>query len=258
MQNIYALSIAGPFGYWIASAKKTADGIKSIEVRSWKRNLAPGTVVLIHTSSNRSYDDYFQPLGIDLSDAPKFSILGAVTFQGCRVYNEDWWEKDQKHHCWQGDASWKTVFEGYGSQPVGHVFSDPILFANPILDVPGEFGYWQPNPKKPQFERQQKGFDKALALLKQLQYKPVAKPIEQPLVPIIKTLPTPKPDPNCLTVFFGPNSICLSYRKTVWDIQRPSTRLVKELRQKAEYVYPNDDSVGRLYMTPEAVEAIGK
>ena len=62
MQDIYALSISEPFGYWIASAKKTADGIKSIEVRSWKRNLAPGTVVLIHTSSNRSYDHYFQPL----------------------------------------------------------------------------------------------------------------------------------------------------------------------------------------------------
>lgn len=45
MQDVYALSIAGPFGYWIASAKKIADGIKSIEVRSWKRNLAPGTVV---------------------------------------------------------------------------------------------------------------------------------------------------------------------------------------------------------------------
>ena len=78
MQDIYALSIAGPFGYWVASAKKTADSIKSIEVRSWKRNLAPGTVVLIHTSSNCSYDHYSQPLGIDLSNAPKFSILGAV------------------------------------------------------------------------------------------------------------------------------------------------------------------------------------
>ena len=253
MQDIYALSIAGPFGYWVASAKKTADGIKSIEVRSWKRNLAPGTVVLIHTSSNCSYDHYFQPLGIDLSDAPKFSILGAVTFQGCRVYDEDLWKKDQKHHCWQGDADWKTVREGYGAPPVGHVLSDPILFAQPILDVPGEFGYWKPNPKKPQFERQQKGFEKATALLKQLQYAPVAKPIEH-----IKTLPKSKPDPNSLTVYFGPHSIGFVYRKNVWDIQNPSKELIKELRQKAEYIHPNDDSVGRLYMTPEAVKAIGK
>ena len=257
MQDVYALSIAGPFGYWIASAKKTADGMKSIEVRNWKRNLAPGTVVLIHTSSNRLYDDYFEPLGIALSDAPKFSIIGAVTFQGCRVYDEDWWKKDQKQHCWQGDAAWETVCEGYGTQPVGHVLSDPILFAKPILDVPGAYGYWKPNLNTPQFERQQKGFDKATALLKKLQYKPVAKPIEQPIPPVIETLPKAKTDPNCLTVYFGPHSICLVYRKDVWDIQKPSKKLIKELRQKAACIAP-DDSVARLRMTPEEVKALGK
>jgi hypothetical protein len=241
----------------MASNKETPYGVKRIEVRSWiRRTLLPGTPILIHTSSSHDYDHWFEPLGISLSDAPKFSIIGVATFQGCRSYfNKELWDRDRKDHCWLGDADWRAICQGYGCNPVGHVFSHPILFSEPILDVPGDRAYWRPNPKKSkQFERQQQGFEKAISILNQLKYVPEPHPIDD----YAANQPgkrKSKPNPNRITVVFGSHSIGFISNKAVWDIDNPSPEFVAALKQEAEF-FSDDHSKAWLYKNPEEVKAL--
>ncbi|MDX2229514.1 MAG: hypothetical protein NW220_07745 [Leptolyngbyaceae cyanobacterium bins.349] len=251
MQDIYALSIAGPFSYWLASAKETSYGIKQIELRSWKRYLQPGTIVLIHSSSNSEYDHWFAPLGISKHSVPKFSLIGAATFQGCRLYSsEELWEQDRRIHCWMGNENWETVYGDYGGNLVGHVFTNPILFPKPIPNVPGEFGYWKPNPKKPQFERQQKGFDLAISQLQRLQYKPDFKP--EPELEKPKRESQRKPKPNQVTVYYHPHLIEFVSHNCIWDYKNPPSAFVETLKNQTQFF--KDEVIGHIYMTQKEIK----
>ena len=158
IQNIRALSIAGPF------ARLIAEGSKQIELRSWRTNFRG--LVLLHASTSRDYDAWFSNLEMNIDECPKLAIIGAAILTDCIAYtNAQLWNCDLERHCWMGDESYATIRQDYynGNPPVGHVFEHPILFEPFILDVPGAFNYWKPrNP------RQQAGFDKALAIIEEL------------------------------------------------------------------------------------------
>jgi hypothetical protein len=166
--KVVALSIAGPFAYWMASGHSIERwGAKSIELRPWTRNNFRNVMVLLHISSNTSFDCFFDQMDFSLEKAPKFSIVGAAILGEIRKYEDaELFERDRRSHCWLGDETHEQVVEQYGIHPYGHVMTRPILFDKPILDVPGDRGYWVPNPKKEkQFDRQERAFTKAMNLL---------------------------------------------------------------------------------------------
>jgi hypothetical protein len=159
--ELYALSIAGPFGYWLLSQQTIEPyGQKTVELRSWKPPRL-GIMVAIHCSQNKEFDHNFKRLGIDPALVPKSSILGVAVLNEYRVYDtEEQWERDRHSYCWVGDEAYNYIrSEYYGGPPIGHVFSEFMLFPEPILNVPGDRQYWRPNPKKPKLlERQEAGF----------------------------------------------------------------------------------------------------
>lgn len=158
VQNVRALSIAGPF------ARLIAEGSKEIELRSWKTNFRG--LVLLHSSTSRDFDACFDDLEMSLDECPKSAIIGAAILTDCIAYTTArQWNDDLERHLWIGDEPYATIRQDYynGNPPIGHVFEHPILFDPFILDIPGAFNYWQPrNP------RQQAGFDKALAIIEEL------------------------------------------------------------------------------------------
>lgn len=158
IQNVRALSIAGPF------ARMIAEGSKEIELRSWKTNYRG--LVLLHSSSSRDYDSCFPIVEMNPDECPKLAIIGAAILTDCIAYTTaQLWNRDLERHCWIGDESYATIRRDYynDNPPMGHIFEHPVLFEPFILDVPGAFNYWQPrNP------RQQAGFDKALAIIEEL------------------------------------------------------------------------------------------
>ena len=127
--NIRALSLIRPWGTLIATGKKP------IEWRSWQTNYRG--IVLLHTSGSTTSDNEMKKWKLLPEDCPLKAIIGAATIVGC-----EW---------------------NYQHQQYAHICETPILFAEPILCVPGALNYWQPRN-----ERQQKGFDLAIAQLKQL------------------------------------------------------------------------------------------
>lgn len=154
--EIKALSIAGPF------ARLIAVGSKKIELRSWKTNYRG--LVLLHSSSNKDYDSYFQILGIDPKLCPKYSIIGAAILADCIPYTSaKLWERDLERHLWMGDESYSVIRHEYYADkpPIGHVLESPIVFEHPITDVPGAFNYWTPKN-----ERQKAGFERAIAQIR--------------------------------------------------------------------------------------------
>ncbi len=169
--KVVALSIAGPFAYWMASGHTIKRwGTKSIELRPWTRNNFQNVMVLLHISSNTSFDCFFEQMDFSPEKAPKFSIVGAAVLSEIRRYEDaESFEHDRRSHCWIGDETYDQVVEQYGIHPYGHVMTKPILFDKPILDVPGNFGYWTPNPARPQFSRQENAFKKAIKLLEKQQ-----------------------------------------------------------------------------------------
>ena len=160
--EVRALSIAGPFAYWIATGRVIEPfGAKSIEMRSWGTR-HEDILVLLHISQTRDYDFAFEFMDFGLKEAPKSSIVGAVTLKGTILYNsEELFERDCRTHCWIGDNDYDYVVgECYGGKfPYGHIFTNPVVFNQPILNVPGDRGYWMPNPKKAkQYEVQKPAF----------------------------------------------------------------------------------------------------
>lgn len=156
--KIRALSIAGPFGWAIASGKK------SIELRSWFS--AYNGIVLLHASSGVGYEHSFSAFGISREDCPKFSFVGAAKLKTCVQYNsEKLWDSHLDRHLWQGDESYQEVLAQYGKFPFGHVMVDPILFRRPIENVKGAFSYWLPKT-----DDQKAGFESAIALLRKSGY----------------------------------------------------------------------------------------
>ena len=162
---VYALSIAGPFGRWLVGNEKISGlGRKSIELRSWKvrhRDI----LVLIHVSQSTDYDHHFTRMPFTRKDCPKSCIIGAAVLKDIILYQtEDLWRQDQQKHCWVGDESFDYIYtDCYRGTPYGHTFVDQLLFEEPILNVPGDRGYWQPNPKKPiQQAKQEPAFNEAI------------------------------------------------------------------------------------------------
>jgi hypothetical protein len=164
---VYALSIAGPFARWIASAATVEKwGQKSIEIRSWK--ISHRSIwVLLHVSQSPMYDYVFRDMPFTLLECPKFTIVGAAILTDVTEYTDaELWERDRSKHCWVGHESYRTICRESGKAPFGHVFTQPILFDSPILNVPGDRAYWQPNPKKPKQEPHQRvAFERAIALI---------------------------------------------------------------------------------------------
>lgn len=158
MDNIRALSIAGPF------ARLLAEGSKEIELRSWQTKYRG--LVLLHSSSSRDYDAYFDILNMSASECPKASIVGAAILDDCIAYTTAaLWNRDLERHRWMGDEPYSDIRANYynGRPPIGHVFVHPLLFEQPILDVPGAFNYWTPRN-----DRQQAAFDQAANYIKSL------------------------------------------------------------------------------------------
>ncbi len=158
IQNIRALSIAGPF------ARLIAEGSKTTELRSWRTNFRG--LVLLHSSTSRDYDACFNDLEMNIDECPKLAIIGAAILTDCIAYtNAQLWNRDLERHCWMGDESYETIRDDYynGNPPMGHIFEHSILFEPFILDVPGAFNYWKPTKPK-----QQVGFEKALAIIEEL------------------------------------------------------------------------------------------
>lgn len=169
--KLFALSIAGPFGYWMVSQIDVQPyGVKEIELRQWTRiKLAP-ILVLIHVSSTKAYDHHFEAMPFGFDKAPKGSFVGAAVLKQIKQYDAQSWEADRHRHCWVGSETWEDIeWPYYMGTVYGHEFTDFLEFKEPILDVPGDRGYWRPNPKKPkQFERQQIGFNKAIQVIKSM------------------------------------------------------------------------------------------
>ncbi len=156
--SIKALSIAGPFPWRIASGKKV------IELRSW--STSHRGIILLHSSSGSGYEHLFPYFGMSRQNCPKFALIGAAKLVDCICYDTcEKWEADLNRHCWAGNETYEEVLSYYSSYPYGHVMEDAIVFSDPILDVPGAFNYWE--PKK---DRQKLGFEKAIALLKEIGY----------------------------------------------------------------------------------------
>ena len=80
IQNIRALSIAGPF------ARLIAEGSKQIELRSWKTKFRG--LVLLHSSTSRDYDAYFSDLEMNIDECPKLAIIGAAILTDCIAYTK--------------------------------------------------------------------------------------------------------------------------------------------------------------------------
>jgi len=138
-----ALSIAGPFAYCLAT------GWKTVELRSWRTSYRG--LVLLHTSSTRDWDYAFEYLNLVLDDCPKAAIQGAGTLVDCVEYaSARQWDADIDKHRWVGDQSYGWIKrECYGGKnPIGHVFENPVLFEEPIWDVPGARNYWTPAKTK--------------------------------------------------------------------------------------------------------------
>lgn len=156
MPPIKALSVAGGFPLLLAK------GTKEIEIRSWGTQWSG--ITLLHSSSSSGYEASFPTFGLRREDCPKFSIVGAARLKTCIKYDrQKWWDAHKSRHLWNEDFA--EVLEQYGKPFYGHVFEDAILFDKPILGVRGAYGYWE--PKK---ERQEVGFEKAIALLSAIGY----------------------------------------------------------------------------------------
>ncbi len=170
----YALSIAGPFGYWLASGRTIKPfGKKEIELRSWTRSndfVEKKPFVLIHISSTTDFYHHFHKMNFTLEEAPKFSFIGATVLKEIIHYDtEKRWKQDRRRTCWVGDEDYETIYDQYGGKLYGHMFTEALLFDPPILNVPGDRRYWRPNPKKEkQFERQQVGFAAAIARIQEM------------------------------------------------------------------------------------------
>jgi hypothetical protein len=169
---VRALSISGPFAYWMASQTEVpAYGTKSLELRSW-RSKQPRTLVLLHISGTKDYDHHFAEMPWTIKECPKYSIVGSAVFQDCVEFgpqDEARFEALRRNHCWVGEEDFDEVYHDiYGKTFFGHRFTDFCLFDQPVLKVPGDRGYWQPNAKKPQYEDQLAGFKSAIALTQQI------------------------------------------------------------------------------------------
>lgn len=151
-----ALSIAGAYPWLLASSRK------KIELRIWGEKKHRG-MTFLHSSSGADYEDSFEEYSITRQQCPKFAIIGCAILTDVICYDRpEKWERDIEKHLW--DDEYEAVLDCYGGRfPYGHVFEDAILFPEPILDVPGAYGYWQPKN-----DRQRLGFEKAITLLKTL------------------------------------------------------------------------------------------
>ncbi len=180
-EEVRALSGGRPFPLLIGAAcefefdiaGRHYKGIKSIEIRSWFTNYRGW--VLLHVSQMSDYDWLMPELGIPDEQCPKSSIVGAAKLVDCiRYTSEELWERDRSKHMWVGGESYEeVVWDCYGGKPpCGHIFSSPVFFDPPILNVPGDRNYWL--PKKP---HQQSAFEQAIALLngEELADSPVVK-----------------------------------------------------------------------------------
>jgi hypothetical protein len=63
-------------------------GAKSIELRPWTRNNFQNVMVLLHISSNTSFDCFFDQMDFSPEKAPKFSIVGAAILSEIRKYED--------------------------------------------------------------------------------------------------------------------------------------------------------------------------
>lgn len=154
--TVKALSIAGCFPWLLAAGKK------QIELRSWGTSYQG--IVLLHASSGTGYEHLFPQMGLSRKTCPKFALVGAAKLKTCIQYNsQKLWDAHKPRHLW--DEDFDVVVEQYGKFPFGHIMEDAITFKDPILDVPGAFNYWQPKN-----EKQQLGFEKAIALLSAIGY----------------------------------------------------------------------------------------
>ena len=132
--KLRALSIGGAYPWAIAI------GYKPIEYRTW--GTAIRCVTLLHCSGSEEWDYSFEDWGITRAKSPKYAIIGAAHFSNCVQGDDGMWE---------------------------HVMTDPILFEEPILGIPGSRSYW-----RPQRPEQIWGFNQAWA---QLQQMPKAQPL---------------------------------------------------------------------------------
>lgn len=160
--EVRALSIAGPYAYWLADGRVIEPfGTKAIEVRSWHTK-HENILVLLHISQSTDYDSAFRQMDFGLEEAPKSSIVGAAILKkSIRYDSEALFEQDRRTHCWTGDDTYETIVrECYeGKPPYGHIFTNPVVFKEPIRNVPGNHRYWQPNPGNArQYEVQQPAF----------------------------------------------------------------------------------------------------
>lgn len=129
IRALRALSLIRPYGTLIAK------GLKPIEWRTWRTNYRG--VVLLHTSASTTCDDEMKAEGLLPDECPLSAIIGAAIIVGCE---------------------WNS-----GHQQYGHICETPILFRDPILNVPGALNYWRPRN-----ERQQRGFEQVIAQLLKL------------------------------------------------------------------------------------------
>lgn len=153
MTQLKALSIAGPYAYLLA------EGIKQIELRSWKTSYRG--LVLLHCSASTAYDAELETWGMLPSECPKSVIVGAAKLTSCIAYTtRQLWERDEEKHLFFGEYMKypEVVRDCYGGNPpIGHVFESPIYFDTPI-PCPGALNYWTPRN-----ERQQRAFERARA-----------------------------------------------------------------------------------------------
>lgn len=156
--SIRALSIAGPY------ARLIAEGSKEIELRSWTTSYRG--MVLLHCSASKFYDPEFETWGVLPAECPKSAIIGAAILSDCITYNtRQQWEGDEERHLFFGEfMKYPEIRRDCynGKPPIGHVFENPIVFEEPILAIPGALNYWIARN-----EKQQQGFEQALALLNQ-------------------------------------------------------------------------------------------
>lgn len=124
-------------------ASLIAHGIKPIENRGWKTNFR-GTI-LIHASKKiadyKLTKEQLRECGLEVlwnSDKLTSAIIGEVDIIDCVINHSSIWAEKGK----------AVNINGYGHtekyKPIYNwVLANPVLYANPILNVKGKLSFWE-------------------------------------------------------------------------------------------------------------------
>lgn len=123
------ISIKQPWSFLICS------GIKDIENRTWNTNYRGR--VLVHASATISTKQLTWEQSSELAEYPdieliKSAIIGSVEIVDCVINHPSIWAEKTHEFC----IEQKLITYNW-------VLANPVLFAEPILNVKGKLSFWE-------------------------------------------------------------------------------------------------------------------